>query len=269
MKRIILLFLALGAVIQVLSQEAKTITNVSGMAYITGQISEDAATRGALAQAKIEALRRAGVKEHITAYEAMYKGEQGDDYAEFFASDVQQEIRGAVQSYSNLRVKKGLDPQTSLLFVEVTIDAEVVTYQVGADPTFQVEVQGILPIYKNGESMQYQVMATQTCYITVFNLYNDHATLIYPNPWETHQLIPAGKSVFFPSETTSYEMVKTTKEPELNKFVFVFTKEPIPYRNFKLTVEQDQVTSFDDLMAWVYRISPDKRVVEYVAFSIR
>lgn len=268
MKKLIVLSTLLLITSVLLSQEKKQIIGAKGRYIIMGDVSEEIAKQKALADAKVDALKKAGVAEHISSYDMLFKSEVGDKFEEVFMSDKQSEIRGAVQDYT-MRVEKGLDEQKNF-YLEVTIDATVILYNTSADPAFSVEIDGIKQGYKNGEMLIYTVTPSQNCYLNIFNLYEKNATLIFPNKVEKQQLFEAGKTYRFPIARElpdGYELEKTTKEPEKNKLVFVFTKSLIPYIKFKI-VNDDQYTSFEDISSWMFSISPDKRTSYYESFVI-
>lgn len=267
MKKIIVISLILATSLYSFSQEIKKVTGAKGRYIISGNVSEEEATNKALAEAKLNALKLAGVAEHIQSYDMLFKSEVGTKFEEVFMSDMQSEIRGAVRNF-DMTAEKGID-ELKNFYIEVTIDAEVILYTVGSDPAFKVRIEGIKQGYQDGEKLFYTVTPTQNCYLTIFNLYEKNATVIFPNPYEQQQLFEAGKSYKFPLTELidGYDLVKTTKEPEKNKQVFVFTKDNIPYIKY-LLIDGDQVTSFGEMSTWIFSISPDKRVSYFESFVI-
>lgn len=251
------------------AQKITMVENATGRQIIAGSISEDEARTKAIAQAKVDALRKAGVTEHIQSYEMLYKSEIGNKFDEVFMSDMFSEIRGAVKKYEIVKIDKGID-EFKNFYIEAIINAEVIVYSTGKDPAFQVNIDGIKQGYQNGERMRYAVIPTQDCYLNIFNLYENNASLIYPNQYEKSRIFKAGEKVTFPlSELIDgYTLEKSAKEPETNKLVFVFTKDNIPYIKYKLNQEGDQLTTFEDISAWLFSISPDRRVNYFIQFVI-
>ncbi len=268
MKRFILLWVMMLCLQAIYPQDTKNVTGAKGRYFITGTTSFEDAKIKALAEAKTNALKLAGVAEHIQSYDLLYKSEIGDKFEEVFMSDIQSEIRGAIKNYKITSEIKGID-DTNNIFIEVTIDAEVILYTVGPDPAFKVSIDGIKNGYQNGNKLYFTITPTQNCYLNIFNLYEKNATLTYPNPYEKKQLFEAGVKYKFPlgEFIDGYELVRTTKNPEKNKLVFVFTKDDIPYINYEI-IDGDQVTSFEEMSTWLYSISPDKRVNYYQSFVI-
>jgi hypothetical protein len=251
------------------AQEITRVENATGRYVIAGSISEDEARTKAIAQAKIDALRKAGVTENIQSYEMLYKSEIGNKFDEVFMYDMFSEIHGAVKKYDIVKIDKGID-EFKNFYIEAVIDAEVVLYASAKDPTFQVNIDGIKQGYQSGERMRYTVTPTHDCYLNIFNLYENNASLIFPNHFEKSRLFIAGEKVEFPISEfiDGYTLEKSTKEPETNNLVFVFTKDHIPYIKFKLNQEGDQITSFEDISAWLFSISPDRRVNYFIKFFI-
>lgn len=271
MKKVYLLLILVLTITNTFSQEIKEIVGAKGRYNITGEVSEEVAIQKALAEAKVDALKKAGVAEHIQSYNMLYKSEVGDKFEEVFMSDKQSEIRGAVQDYT-MQSEKGIDENKNF-YVEVTIKAKVILYKNSPDPAFSVNIDGIKQGYPSGAKLTYTITPSQNCYLNIFNIFEKNATLIYPTKWEKQQLFEAGKTYRFPLTDLlkdGYELVKTTKEPEKNKMVFVFTKELIPFIKYKIDNPEDenQVTTFEDISSWIFSISPDKRTSQYVPFVI-
>jgi hypothetical protein len=264
MKNITIAVLLLIVVSTSFAQETKHIKGAKGSYLISGSVSEEDAKMKALAEAKLNALKMAGVSENIKSYDMLFKSEIGTKYEEVFVSDRQSEIRGAIKDYT-MESKKGLDEYNNF-FIEVTIDANVILYKTSPDPAFSVAIDGIKQGYQNGEKLTFTVTPSINCYINIFNIYEKEASLTYPNSYEKQQFLEGGKSYTFPlNQTIDYPLEKATKEPEKNKLVFVFTKDLIPYVNFH---GEDQATNFEDVSSWLFSISPDKRYSHFVSFVI-
>jgi hypothetical protein len=248
------------------SQEKIEVKGIVGEAEIVGRISEEEARRSALNNAKVEALRRAGVGESIQSYENLFRSEVDKNFTEFFTTDIQTELQGAIQSYEIVDHRRKVDPVTNLFMVEVTINATVILYSSKPDPTFSVKVEGIKGIYDEGELLEFSIFATQNCYLHIFSITDNYTILMYPNFWEKLKEIPANKKIEFPFEVT-YELFKSGKGVDTNRLIFVFTKEPIKYLNF--SGQQEQITTAEPIFTWIYSIMPDQRKVDYHVFTVR
>ena len=250
-----------------IAQKVIEVKGIVGVGEIAGRISYEEAKRDALNQAKVEALKRAGVNEHLQSYENLFRSEVNNDYSEFFSSDIQSELQGAVQSYEIVKHERKIDPLTNLFNVEVTINATVVLYDTKPDPSFNIRVEGVKGIYEQGEELKFSVYSTQNCYLHIFAITDTYTSLMYPNTWEPFKEIEAGKKITFPfSQIIDYSLYKNSKGPEMNRILLVFTKKPIRYLNI---TGEDQVTNTESIFSWVYGLTPDERRIDYQVFTIR
>jgi hypothetical protein len=265
MKKLITIISLLVISISIYAQEVKHIKGATGRYGITGDVSEEMAKQKALAEAKENALKMAGVSESINAYNMLFKSEVGSKYEEVFISNLQSEIRGAVKNIVP-QYSKSMNDHKDAFFIDVTIDADVILYKTGPDPAFKVAINGIKPGYQNGEKLTFTVTPSMNCFINIFNIYEKDAALTYPNNYEKQQFLEEGKTYTFPlNPQIDYPLEKTTKEPEKNKLVFVFTKEKMPYIDIR---GEDQNTSFEDVSSWLFSIAPDKRFSKFESFVI-
>jgi hypothetical protein len=263
-----LLVLALMVSFSAKCQDIIKVKGVKGESELVGRISFEEASRNALNNAKVEALRKAGVSEQLQSYETLFRSEVNNNYSEFFNSDLHSELQGAIQTYEIIDQKSKIDPVTKLVLVEVTIDASVILYSTKPDPAFTVKVEGFKGIYEVGEKLKFSIYSTQKCYLHIFNISDTYTNLIFPNPWEKFMEIPEGKKVSFPfEEIIDYSLHKTGKQPEINRFVLVFTKKPIKYMNH--SKDDDQFTTPEAIFSWVYGLTPDIRRVDYQVFTLR
>jgi len=260
---IVCLFVKVLLFQSLIGQETVFVEGAKGMGIIAGSVTERDARREALDEAKVEALRKAGISEHIQSYEMLYRSEVERDYSEFYSSDIQAELQGQVINVEIVDMQRLADP---LLAIEKTINAEVIIHETRPDPAFNVNIEGIKGVYESGEKLEFNVTSTMDCYLNIFNVTDDETLLMYPNQWEELKKIPKGKNVSFPLGVADYWLEKSGNEPEMNRLIFVFTKEPVQFLNFE---GEYQFTTQNDMNTWVYSLPPDIRRVEYQAFTIR
>ncbi|RPH34372.1 MAG: hypothetical protein EHM93_00975 [Bacteroidales bacterium] len=264
MKKFALLSFAILVSLYSSAQDTKHIKGAKGSYSISGSVSEEDAKVKALAEAKVNALKMAGVSENIKSYDMLFKSEIGSKYEEVFMSEKQSEIRGAIKDYSVI-FRKGLDEYNNFT-VEAIIDATVILYKTSADPAFSVSIDGIKKGYQSGEKLTYTITASMNCFLNIFNIYDKNAALTYPNYYEKQIMLEGGKPYTFPlNKNIDYPLERTTVEPERNKLIFVFTKDLIPFVKYK---GEDQETNFEDVSSWLYSISPDRRTNHFVSFVI-
>ena len=248
------------------AQDVVKVTGCTGEAVIAGSISEVDARNMALNEAKLNALRKAGVSENISSYATMFKGESGKELSEFFSTEFQSEIRGSVTKYE-AREEKLIDPTTKLFTIRITIDAEVVKYKTSPDPEFKVAVDGVKAVYTTGELLTFNVKVTRDCYLNVFSVTDADASLFLPNAYEKMSKLVEGTGYTFP-KNVEYVMERTTKadKPETTRLIFVFTKKQMEFIDVQ---GPEQVTSVEKILSWIYSISPDQRQVMYQTTMIR
>ncbi len=252
-------------------QEIIEVEGVKGVGVISGRTHEADARRDAIDQAKIEALREAGVSEHIQSYELLFTSERDHNYSQFFSSETQSELRGAVLDYETIDEQRQVNPLSKDFEIAVTINARVIKYAEKPDPAFDVRISGIKAVYNEGEFLEFEVISTLDAYLSIFNITDDEAYLMYPNPWEDQHMIPADQQISFPFrsgdvQAVDYVLEKPSDEPQTNRLIFVFTKTPLTYLHYH---GKEQATTPEDMFSWIYSISPDMRKTDYHAFTIR
>ena len=244
-------------------QVEKQIIGVKGEGIIAGKVSEADARKEAINRAKIEALRKAGISESISSYQMLFKSESENNFSEFFSSDVQTEIQGAVKEY--YIVKEERKSYEHYFRYEVTLDATVIIYNTRPDATFNVNIEGIKTIYESGEGLSFTIQSTKDCFLHIFSIDDDVASLVYPNPYEEYRRIVGLDKVKFPYGS-DYDLFTHGDDPVFNGIVFVLTKEEVRFWNYS---GDNQTTSAEKIFSWVYSLTPDMRVVQYKTFTIR
>lgn len=248
------------------AQEIIQVKAAFGMAYISGDVSENQAKERALNEAKIDALKKAHIAEHINASELLLSSQANNDFAQFFNSDIQSEIQGAVTTYSIVSEDKKVNSNINQIEYSVTIDAEVVKYKTKSDFTFKAEVDSVLPVYKNGDKLIFSMKTTEDCFLTIFNITDHDASVMFPNIIEKEQQIRKELRYGFPLKSVLLDYaLETDKKDEMNRLIFVFTKTRI---SFLAAKGNEQLTDSEKIMTWIYSIPPDQRCVVYKQFHI-
>lgn len=258
-----LIFLLFVFSLPVTAQKIVKVSGVKGIAYITGNISPNEAKALAVNDAKINALKAAGISENIKSYQLLFTSQEKNDYSQFFNSDIQSEIQGAVESFSivNEATVKKSDFE---LYMQITIDAAVIKYETKPDVTFDANIEGLKAVYNNHDNLSFSLSTTQNCYLTVFNINDLEATLMFPNAYEKNNSLVAKQSYKFPLGNVDYELETNLKDKESNRLIFVFTKIEIPF----IKMDKDQVTTSEAIFSWIYSMMPDQRKVNYHSLFI-
>ncbi len=257
-------FLVFFFALNVSAQKLIKVIGIKGISYISGDVSPNQAKFLALNDAKINALKAAGIGENIKSYQLLFSSQEKNEYSQFFSSDIQSEIQGAVTSYditNQATVKKN----EIEMYIEITIDASVIKYETKPDNTFDAYIEGLKAVYNNHDKLTFTVKTTQPCYLTIFNINDVDATLMYPNSYEKQNSIKAVEVYKFPLGQVDYELETSLKDKESNRLIFVFTKTAIPF----IKMDKDQVTTNDNIFNWIYSIMPDQRKVEYRSLVIQ
>lgn len=250
--------------LNVSAQKQVKVTGIKGISYISGDVSPNQAKFLALNDAKINALKAAGVGENIKSYQLLFSSQEKNEYSQFFSSDIQSEIQGAVASY-NITNQATVKKSEVELYIEITIDASVIKYETTPDNTFDAYIEGLKAVYNNHDKLTFTVKTTQASYLTIFNINDVDATLMYPNSYEKQNSIEAIEVYKFPLGQVDYELETSLKDKESNRLIFVFTKTAVPF----IKMDKYQVTTNDNIFNWIYSIMPDQRKVEYRSLIIQ
>ncbi len=257
-------FLLLLFSIPLSAQKIINVKDIKGTSFISGDISFNQAKNLALNDAKINALKAAGIAENIKSYQLLFSSQDKNDYSQFFSSDIQSEIQGAVESFV-IKNQNTVKKSEIELYIEVTIDASVIKYETIPDITFDTYIEGVKAVYNNYDHLVFSVKTSRPCYVTIFNINDTEATLMYPNSVEKPFSLKAIETYNFPVGEVDYELETSLKEKETNRLIFVFTKTAIPF----IKMDKDQVTTNEAIFNWIYSIMPDQRRVEYHTLTIQ
>ena len=231
---------------------------------VVNDISPNQAKKTALNEAKIEALRKAGIGESVSSQELLFKSEINNDFTDFFSSSTQIEIKGAIQSYEITSEKLYCKAQTEEIYYSITINAKVVKYSSSADPAFDAKIEGVNPIYLHNTNLKFSLRSTLDCHLLIFSIGDKETSLLFPSLYEESFEIKALEEYKFPISKINYTMFLDSGNMETNRLVFLFTKKKLNYIN----VKKGGLTSREDLFSFIYSIPPDVRKIEYLTYII-
>jgi hypothetical protein len=242
-----------------LTAQRLQIHNVKGRVIIAN-ISPEQARENAIEAAKAEALRQAGAEEWVQSFDFLEKREESNKFDEFFHSLTSVTSMGSVVDWKVRKENKGAD-EFGTLFYEVTLDATVVLYKTKPDPSFQLTVNGIDPVYKNKEKMNFEVRPVQDGFLKIFLLDEGRAvSMLYPNEQEPEVMMRGATLYKFPQSPRFDYEVFTEKKEETNYLFLVYTRKDVPYRG---------TDDFSDFIEYVYTMEPAERFVSLERISIR
>lgn len=247
----------------VCSQKSIDVENIKGECPILGDISPNIARERALNDAKVNALKAAGIDETVNSYQLLFTSQAKNDYSQFFSSDIQSEMQGAVKSVKVLS-EKNFCTNDGRIICEVIINAVVVKYTTKPDVGFKSNIEGLKGAYNHGDNLTFNVKTTQNCYLTIFNITDTEAGVLFPNDYEKDNKLKKQEQYNFPTAKIDYSLGNNTKNQEINRLIFVFTKKEIQF----IKMSKEQNTNSESIFNWIYSIPPDERYVEYFTLSI-
>ena len=211
----------------------------------------------AINNAKIEALRKAGIEENINSYSNLFKSEDSNNYEELFTSNVFSNIRGSVKDIEILNLKKEFTPEGQMK-VAVIINCTVIKYNTTSDLTFDAWIDGFKLFYNNNEALEFTVKPSKDAYLKAFLITNDDAYVLFPNDYEKSYLLKKDTEYKFPSQKIEY-ILTSEKKSKIHRVIVVLLKEDIPYT--------EEVT-YKNITRWIFNIPPHERVVKSFGFSV-
>src|SRR6056297_34518 len=122
--------------------------NIQGKAIGNNNESVNQILQRAVNNAKIEALRKAGIEENIASFTNYFQSENNNTYEELFTSDILSDIRGAVKNVEIIDTIKQFN-NYGQIDVKVSINCIVVKYLSNKDLFFDVFVDGVGMYYPN------------------------------------------------------------------------------------------------------------------------
>lgn len=213
----------------------------------------------ALNQAKVEALRQAGVPERIFESTLQYRSENLKESNEKFESLVSNDITGEILDFKITKEQKSTNEFNNLI-CEVWIDATVIIHKNSRDPGFDLDVKKLRENYSSPDKLSFEIQPRKDGYLTIFILSEDGTTRLYPNKLEKREKLIGQKVYDFPrSKALDYE-VSTNLDFEINYLVLLYTKQEIPF-----TKEETP----ENVLRFITSIDPAEKCLKSFAISIK
>ena len=248
----------------VLSADArsKKVRNVEGVCEITRSLSLEQAEQKALEDAKINAMRAAGVPERLWSVSGLISEDDGSEFSQTLSRMITLEVNGFITiqdvDYSE-RTVNGLR-----YAVATIVEADVKYDNTEVDPTFQIDMKDIKGIYEDGSPVTFSLTVYgHDAYIKLFWFDATGGAEIYPSEYERNILFNKERKYQFPlNPAIDYTASKTDRsaKSETVNLIAVATKDNIPFL-------EDEV-SFDSVLKWIYSIPADKRAAYREAIII-
>lgn len=151
-------FILILAIINYIVASAQTVrvTNITGQALIQGDISPNQARKIALTNAKLNALKAAGIPEKLSCYQSLTTNQVDNSNNQSFTSHIQSDLLGAIR-YDSITEEKIMLDSNSRVVYQVKINAVVTTYaapSVLPSPLLQQHYQSHAGVfaYYNGDT---------------------------------------------------------------------------------------------------------------------
>ena len=261
MKKNYLLFISFSFITFVNAQNV----SVSKKVYINDSESYNSALEKGLRDAKIEALRMAGVTEYISEYTRLLTSEVNENINEVFTSDLLIHLGGSIKEWEYINTpEKKFDTENNSWFVEFKIKAKVRKYKSKPDPKFKTKIEGLKGSYNDGDRIEFSVSPYQDSYLKIFYISGHEANILFPYK-KSQELLIKG----YQNEIIDYLIAEGGGGYESGRLIIVITKENYP---FDATQKDDQgyeiITSVDDIFKWLLDIEPQNRTEYYHQFII-
>jgi hypothetical protein len=248
----------------------------------------------AINHAKIKALSRAGIKEHVKTYSSLYRRTENNDYEKSLTSTFFSEKQGAVTSYSIIEQSHSYTDE-GLPVYYIKINANVIKYETDADYNFKAKINSVVwdsdigysgdwktmedfsPVYsydndnfqnvknkKYGCAIRFNVTPTKDTYLTIFTLWDDSVSILFPHEEEK---INADRD-----RTTIFKKNKEYKFGNQPEIWFDSEKKSTGYR-LVIVMHKEERTFFetlniDNMWKWFFEIPRELRYITIKDFTV-
>ncbi len=234
------------------AQNITKVKKVKGSCVIVNRTPEQAKIK-AIANAKEEALRLAGVSENISSVSNLQTYSYNDSIVESFNTYSNVLINGEIISWEIVSEQKYLDQFNNFVY-EVNIDASVIKSKEKSDPSFTAKIKGYKNTYHSGDSLTFQVHISKNAYLNIFLIENELVTNIYPNSYEPYKLFKNNSIIPFPTNSEiQYTLTCDKKIQQENILLLLLSKN-------KITPTSNTHT---ELLNWIYSL--DQKNIYFVS----
>jgi hypothetical protein len=219
---------------------------------------------------QLEALRKAGISEHIQAYESLMQFQNGENLDQVFISDIQNDVQGIVSKLEVLNIQQRIN-RAGEFEISLTAKAEVMPGKGKSDPNFNFTIEGIRTNYIAGDALAFVLTPSQNAYVQVFLINeNNMAHRLYPNYYEREEPVIAQTRVSFPRRSVDYRLATEKKGYEYYRLVVLMTKSAVDLP-ISLNPNDKSLASeipADKLMQLLYQIDQGERRLYFQSFKV-
>jgi hypothetical protein len=228
----------------------------------------------ALNAARADALAKAGIT--VSAGDTRLVSESENTVTDFYSKFSESTTKGIILEERIIHEGEPKKVKGTTYEIEIEIEAKVAVQQGEPDPSFMVKLESSKQIVKEGEPFTLTVTATKSGYLTIFNIYHDSLSVVFPNTLDKENMIAANKPFVFPPHKV-YELQMTLPEGKTTSsemFIAVITQENIPFPNLEqiectngaigLRMEQLNVYA-----KWLHTIPLQKRSADQIPMTVQ
>ncbi|MDP2884256.1 MAG: DUF4384 domain-containing protein [Ignavibacteria bacterium] len=228
----------------------------------------------ALNNARAEALAKAGIE--VRSSDARLVSETKNELIDFYSKFAETSTKGIILDERIIRESEPKKVKGFSYEIEIEIEV-IVALQIGEpDRGFEVNIESSEEAVKEGESFTLTVVTTKDGYLTIFNVYRDSLSVVFPNSIDKANRIIANKSFVFPP-SKAYDLqlsVPQGKQTSEEMFIAVVTKERIPFPNFEETKLTDgavmlKMGQFKTYTNWLHTIPLQARCSDQILMTAR
>jgi len=253
---IIALSILLGSPIY--AQKLVTVNQATGRVTLHGDMSLNQAKEKAIQEAKLDALRQAGVVEQISETSMLFQQSTTAKADALFSSLISNQINGEIAGFKLL--SNGLKSETQPPVYEVVIQAEVKVYEEEEASGIEVVLSGIQDQYFDQEPLQFSVKTNRDGYLHAFIVNESEVYQIFPNDYEKVHALSGGKAIQYPINTGIEYQLETTKPEAIHYLVLLFTTE---------AVKLSPPATLNELLSRLAGLPRKQKTVEWHSFIVR
>lgn len=165
-----------------MAQRMVKVDRAIGVVDFHQDITMSAAKEKALQEAKLNALRQAGVGENISENSLLFQQSSAEKADALFSSLISNQINGEIAGFKIL--SEGLKTIMDRPSYEVVIRAEVKVYDKEEASGIQLELGGLRDQYFDQEGLQFSVLPNRAGYLQAFVVSEAEVYQVYPNAYE-------------------------------------------------------------------------------------
>lgn len=228
----------------------------------------------ALNNARADAIAKSGIT--VSAGDTRLISESGNTFTDFYSKFTESSMKGIILEEKILRESDLKKIKGTTYEIEIEIEAKVAVQQGEPDPAFTVKLESSKQIVKENEPFTLSVTSSKSGYLTIFNVYNDSLSVVFPNSIDKVNRIEEKKTFLFPPHkaydlTMALPKGKTTSS---EMFIAVVTTENIPFPNLEqikfsngvIELRSEQLNIFAQ---WLYKIPLQQRCADQVPVTVK